>query len=154
MVSVDVQEFPDRHEITGGHKLLEGLKAGASRDWWPTLRKLQCSREKAGPGSDRHGPLIARWTELGTTLGFSEEKEHSRHEREKRRHCSWEQCEYHRDRLASSELKVCRGCGESRYCGQPCQKRCETILHARYRRADSGCAVIGREEVTSNDAND
>ena len=82
MVAVDVQEFPDRHEITGGHKLLAGLKAGARRDWWPTLRKLQRSREKAGYGSDRHGSLIARWTELGTTLSFSEEKEHSRHERE------------------------------------------------------------------------
>ncbi|KZV73958.1 hypothetical protein PENSPDRAFT_749653 [Peniophora sp. CONT] len=138
-VIVDVQDSPHRHDVTGGHTLVKGLKAGARRDWWPTLRKLYRSRDRAGPQSDRHSSLIARWKELGIVLDLSEERESSRFERETRRHCSWRQCEYHRDKVAMSELKVCRGCGESAV-------RAAIVVNLVKR-------VTGREAATNSGAN-
>ena len=66
--------------------------------------------------------LLREWTELGVTLGLTVAKERERHEREARHRCSWVECKKHEVDVPQSELKVCSGCAETRYCSRACQK--------------------------------
>ncbi|KZV61530.1 hypothetical protein PENSPDRAFT_658836 [Peniophora sp. CONT] len=112
----------------GGHdhrsKLVPGFRAGARADWWPSLQRLQTAAYKQGPGKrdETIATIMQEWTELGTVLGLSAEKERERHEREARHRCSWVACEKHGVEVPQGDLRTCAGCGETRYCSRPCQK--------------------------------
>ena len=36
--------------------------------------------------------------------------------------CDWQRCRHNWDPATGKKLRVCRGCGDSRYCGPDCQK--------------------------------
>ena len=105
-------------------KLVAELKMGAQVSWFPTLQNLQtvAYRQVSGNILASVAALLREWTELGVTLGLTVAKERERHEREARHRCSWDECKKHEVDVPQSELKVCSGCAETRYCSRACQK--------------------------------
>ncbi|KZV66298.1 hypothetical protein PENSPDRAFT_95170 [Peniophora sp. CONT] len=91
-------------------------------EWFPTYANL-IVRPAAARETMRQTKLRETWVNLGEIVGLDLEREYAEVKREGRRRetcCAWKDCQWHRV-PPPNPPRVCKGCGEVRYCSKTCQ---------------------------------
>ena len=93
-------------------------------EWFPTyanlVQSLPADKENA-----RQTQVKNAWIQLGEVVGLDLEREYTELKRDARRKetcCAWKDCQWHRV-PPPSPPRVCKGCGEVRYCSKECQTK-------------------------------
>lgn len=124
----DVAQGIVAHSISGGGQ--QGRKSGLHitlRDalkieWFPTYANL-IATASADQEAPRQSQLKKAWLHIGEVVGLDLEREYAEVKRDARRKetcCAWKDCQWHRTHPPNPP-RVCKGCGEVRYCSKSCQ---------------------------------
>lgn len=121
IVTQSTAEGPRSDHKSDLHAALHGALKAA---WFPTYTEL-VNGVQAEDKSSEQAKLQQSWTRLGEIIGLSVERERIAYEREARRKatcCAWKDCRWHRT-PPPLPPRVCKGCGEARYCSKECQTK-------------------------------
>ncbi|KZV66291.1 hypothetical protein PENSPDRAFT_755782 [Peniophora sp. CONT] len=98
--------------------LRDALKA----EWFPTYASL-IKTIPEGEETPRQTHLKHVWKRFGEVVGLDLEREYAEVKRDARRKetcCAWKNCQWHR-LPPPNPPRVCKGCGDVRYCSKTCQ---------------------------------
>lgn len=90
--------------------------------WLPTHKDLVTGLRETTESS-LQTQLKEAWIRLGEVVGLDLERERAEAKRDARRKetcCAWKDCRWHRV-PPPNPPRVCKGCGEMRYCSKTCQ---------------------------------
>lgn len=115
----ETRDNPEAH-TSRDRKIVQEMLARAPSQWWPSLRRLQLAKTQRGLDCQA---VIQDWVLLGTALDLDMVTESMRFaSRDMKQYCSLTRCEYHTIKPPTDlPLKVCKGCGEVKYCSRLCQ---------------------------------
>ncbi|KZV66292.1 hypothetical protein PENSPDRAFT_95096 [Peniophora sp. CONT] len=91
--------------------------------WLPTYTDFESGIRQAGKESARQTEMKEAWVRYGEIVGLNLERERAEVRRDARRRetcCAWKDCQWHRV-PPPNPPRVCKGCGEVRYCSKTCQ---------------------------------
>ncbi|VDB96653.1 unnamed protein product [Peniophora sp. CBMAI 1063] len=108
----------------GKNPLCKDLQHALRQEWAPLFIALDSLLPTLDPINGR--PIITNvrkaWWRLGNIgAGLDEEKEKKEYHKRAEKMCSWVACDWHTVELPVA-TKLCKGCGEVRYCSAACQQ--------------------------------